>query len=74
MDYEVLLLSRIKEEYDRTGDNTVAVSEALVRCGPLVTAAAAVLAVSFTVSLSSGIGFVKMIGVGMALAVLVDAR
>ncbi|MER7077170.1 putative drug exporter of the RND superfamily [Saccharopolyspora kobensis] len=73
MDYEVFMMSRIKEEYDRTGDNETAVAVAIERSAPLITAAAAILAVSFATYASSGVIFLKMLGVGLALAVLVDA-
>lgn len=73
MDYEVFLLSRIKEEYDRTGDNTGAVAAGLERTGRLVTAAALLVAVVFVAFLSSGITYVKLLGLGLALAVLMDA-
>ena len=73
MDYEVFLLSRIKEEYDRTGDNTAAVAAGLERTGRIVTAAAAVLAVTFLAVSTSSVTFIKMFGLGMALAVLMDA-
>jgi RND superfamily putative drug exporter len=73
MDYEVFLLSRIKEEHDRTGDNLSSVAMGLERTGRIVTAAAAVLSVVFIAFATSGITFIKMFGVGMALAVLVDA-
>jgi putative drug exporter of the RND superfamily len=73
MDYEVFLLSRIKEEHDRTGDNLASVAMGLERTGRIVTAAAAVLSVVFIAFATSGITFIKMFGVGMALAVLVDA-
>ncbi|MEU6264798.1 MMPL family transporter [Saccharopolyspora shandongensis] len=73
MDYEVFMMSRIKEEYDRTGDNESAVAVAIERSAPLITAAAAILAVSFAMYASSGVLFLKMLGLGLALAVLVDA-
>jgi RND superfamily putative drug exporter len=73
MDYEVFLLSRIKEEYDRTGDNTYAVQMGLQRTGRLVTSAAALLAIVFIAFATSGVTIIKMMGVGVALAVLVDA-
>jgi RND superfamily putative drug exporter len=73
MDYEVFLLSRIKEEYDRSGDNTRAVALGLERTGRIVTAAAAVLAVTFVAFGASGVSFLKMFGVGLALAVVMDA-
>ncbi len=73
MDYEVFLLSRIKEEYDATGDNARAVAVGLERTGALVTAAAALLALVFLSFVTSGISFIKLLGLGTALAVLVDA-
>jgi len=73
MDYEVFLLSRIKEEYDATGDNARAVAVGLERTGRLVTAAAALLALVFLSFVSSDISFIKLLGLGVALAVLVDA-
>ncbi|MCI2416692.1 MMPL family transporter [Saccharopolyspora sp. K220] len=73
MDYEVFMMSRIKEEYDRTGDNESAVAVAIERSAPLITAAAAILAVSFATYAASGVVFLKMLGIGLALAVLVDA-
>ncbi len=73
MDYEVFLLSRIKEEHDRTGDVVTSVQEGIARSAPLVTAAAAILAASFAVYATSGVVFLQMLGVGMALAVVVDA-
>ncbi|MFT2016372.1 MMPL family transporter [Streptomyces sp. 796.1] len=73
MDYEVFLLSRIKEEYDRTGDNTRAVARGLERTGSTVTAAALLIAIVFLGFVISGIVYLKAIGVGLALAVLMDA-
>jgi putative drug exporter of the RND superfamily len=73
MDYEVFLLSRIKEEYDRTGDNQASVAMGLEKTGRIVTAAAALLSVVFVAFATSQITFIKMFGVGMALAVLMDA-
>ncbi|TMK83402.1 MAG: MMPL family transporter [Actinobacteria bacterium] len=73
MDYEVFLLSRIKEEYDRTGENTRSVAVGLERTGRIVTAAAALLSVVFIAFATSSITFIKMFGIGMALAVIMDA-
>ena len=73
MDYEVFLLSRIKEEYDRTGDNASAVADGLARSARVITAGAAVMV---TVFLSFVLGqdvFGKMFGIGLAAAVLIDA-
>ncbi|HKG51495.1 MAG TPA: MMPL family transporter [Actinomycetales bacterium] len=73
MDYEVFMLSRIKERYDVTGDNQEAVAFGLESTGRLVTAAAALLSVVFLAFATSGISFIKLMGVGTALAVLLDA-
>jgi RND superfamily putative drug exporter len=73
MDYEVFLLSRIKEEYDATGENVGSVALGLERTGRIVTAAALVIAVVFIAFATSGVTFLKMFGIGMTLAVLVDA-
>ncbi|MGW8763480.1 MMPL family transporter [Streptomyces sp. NPDC055815] len=73
MDYEVFMLSRIKEEYDRTGDTPAAVAWGLERSGPLITAAAVILAASFATYASSGIVYLKMLGLGMVVVILVDA-
>jgi RND superfamily putative drug exporter len=73
MDYEVFLLSRIKEEHDRTGDNTHSVAAGLERTGRLVTAASALLAITFIAFSTSGISFIKLFGVGLAVAVVMDA-
>ncbi|MFD6280077.1 MMPL family transporter [Streptomyces sp. NPDC060209] len=73
MDYEVFIMARIKEAYDRTGDNTSAVAEGIQRSAPLVTSAAAILALTFATYATGGVVFLKELGIGMALAVLVDA-
>jgi RND superfamily putative drug exporter len=73
MDYEVFLLSRIKEEHDRTGDNTHSVAMGLERTGRIVTAAAALLAVTFLAFATSGVTIIKLFGLGLALAVVMDA-
>jgi RND superfamily putative drug exporter len=73
MDYEVFLLSRIKEEHDRTGDNEASVARGLERTGRIVTAAAALIAVVFVAMISSGVSFIKLFGMGLALAVIMDA-
>jgi RND superfamily putative drug exporter len=73
MDYEVFLLSRIKEEHDRSGDNTASVAMGLERTGRIVTAAAALLAVTFLGMATSSITFIKLFGLGLALAVVMDA-
>jgi putative drug exporter of the RND superfamily len=73
MDYEVFLLSRIKEEYDRTGDTVAAVAAGLERTGRIVTTAAALLAIVFIAFATSEVSFLKLFGIGTALAILVDA-
>jgi RND superfamily putative drug exporter len=73
MDYEVFLLSRIKEEYDRSGDNDLAVAVGLEKTGRLVTAAALLLSITFFAFATSGVTFIKLFGLGLAVAVLVDA-
>jgi RND superfamily putative drug exporter len=73
MDYEVFLLSRIKEEHDRTGDNTQAVAVGLAKTGRLITAAALVLAITFAAFVTSGMSFMKLMGLGLTLAIVMDA-
>ncbi|WP_019874605.1 MMPL family transporter [Sporichthya polymorpha] len=73
MDYEVFLLSRIREEWDRTGDNTASVATGLARTGGIITSAALLLIVVIGAFATSGITFIKMIGVGLVIAILVDA-
>ncbi|MER5871008.1 MMPL family transporter [Streptomyces sp. NPDC002044] len=73
MDYGVFLISRIKEEYDRTGDHEGAVSAGLARTGGLITAAAVILAVVMVAIGTSRVTNTKMLGLGIALAVLMDA-
>lgn len=73
MDYEVFLLSRIKEEYDISGDNERAVEVGLGKTGPIVTAAALLLALVFAAIATSSVTVVKMLGVGMVIAVISDA-
>jgi len=73
MDYEVFLISRIKEEYDRTGDNALAVADGLAKSAKVITAGAAVM---ITVFLSFVLGqavYGKMFGIGLAAAVFIDA-
>jgi RND superfamily putative drug exporter len=73
MDYEVFLLSRIKEEYDRTGDNAASVALGLERTGRIVTAAALLLSIVFVAFATSSVIFIKLFGVGLTIAVLADA-
>ncbi len=73
MDYEVFLMSRIREQYDLTGDNTTAVATGLQRTGGIITSAALLLVVVIGAFSLSGITFIKMIGVAMLIAIVVDA-
>ncbi len=73
MDYEVLLLSRVREEYDRSGDNTLAVARGLEKTGRLITSAALLLIIVIGAFATSEIIFIKQIGAGMALAIALDA-
>jgi RND superfamily putative drug exporter len=73
MDYEVLLLSRIQEAYRRTGDNTASVAEGLARTAGVITGAALIMVVVFSAFALAESITIKSIGVGMAIAVLIDA-
>jgi putative drug exporter of the RND superfamily len=73
MDYEVFLLSRIKEAWDETGDNDLAVALGLQRTGRIVTSAAALLVIVFAGFMAAGMLTIKQIGLGTVLAVLLDA-
>jgi RND superfamily putative drug exporter len=73
MDYGVLLLSRIQEEYRRRPDNAAAVAAGLERTGRIITAAAAIMAAVFFSFALGDLVVVKAIGIGLGLAVVVDA-
>jgi uncharacterized membrane protein YdfJ with MMPL/SSD domain len=73
MDYEVFLLSRIRERYDVTGDNTAAVASGLQRTGGLITSLALLLVIVVGAFSASGVTFIKLLGVGMIVALVVDA-
>jgi RND superfamily putative drug exporter len=73
MDYEVFLLSRVRERYDVTGDNTAAVASGLQRTGGLITSLALLLIIVVGAFSASGITFIKLLGVGMIVALIVDA-
>jgi trehalose monomycolate/heme transporter len=73
MDYEVFLLSRIRERYDETGDNTVAVAAGVQRTGGLITSLALLLVVVVGLFSASSITFLKLLGVGMIVALVVDS-
>jgi len=73
MDYQVFMLARIKEEYDRTGDNATAVVNGIARTGRVVTSAAILISIVCVVWISSGISYMKAFGIGLPLAILMDA-
>jgi RND superfamily putative drug exporter len=73
MDYEVFLLSRIKEVHDETGDNDLAVAVGLQRSGRIITSAAALIVIVFAGFAAGEVLAIKQLGVGLAIAVLVDA-
>jgi len=73
MDYEVFLLSRIKEEYDRDHDNAAAVAHGLAKTARLITAAAAIMICVFGSFVLSDLRVLKLLGFGLAFAVLIDA-
>jgi len=73
MDYEVFLLSRIREQWDHSGDNDLAVATGVQKTGRIITSAAVLLAVVIGAFATSGIVFMKMLGIGMLVALLVDA-
>jgi RND superfamily putative drug exporter len=73
MDYEVFLVSRIHEEWVRTGDNTTAVTRGLAATGRVITAAGAIMVVIFTSFIFGGERTIKLFGLGFAVAVFLDA-
>jgi RND superfamily putative drug exporter len=73
MDYEMFLLSRIKEEHDAGSDSVQAVTAGLQRSGRIITAAAVLIALVFVTFVSSGVTNIKELGVGVAFAILADA-
>ncbi|NJM47375.1 MAG: MMPL family transporter [Alkalinema sp. RU_4_3] len=73
MDYEVFLLTRIKEIYDETGDNSRSVVEGLEYTGSIITSAAALMIIVTGAFALTSIIFMKALGLGIALAILVDA-
>ncbi|MEV1143203.1 MMPL family transporter [Micromonospora sp. NPDC049799] len=72
-DYEVFLLSRVREEWDRTGDNTAAVTAGLQATGRIITAAALLLIIVVAGFATGSMSYIKLIGVGMIVAIVVDA-
>lgn len=73
MDYEVFLLTRIKEEYERTGDNAASVAKGLERSGKIITSAAVIVVVVGAAFSTADIVIIKALGLGISLAVLLDA-
>ncbi len=73
MDYELFLLSRIKEQHEAGHNTTESVALGLQKSGRIITAAAMVLAVSFFAFITSGVTMVKMMGIGISFAILLDA-
>ncbi|MEX2226812.1 MAG: MMPL family transporter [Dehalococcoidia bacterium] len=73
MDYEVFLLSRIREEYDRTGDNARAVADGLAATGRVISAAAAIMVCVFGAFVLGGLRDLKLFGFGLAFAIFIDA-
>jgi RND superfamily putative drug exporter len=73
MDYEVFLMSRIKELHDGGASNADAVAHGLARTGRIVSTAAALLAVSFFAFATSKVSFIQFFGLGTGLAILIDA-
>jgi putative drug exporter of the RND superfamily len=77
MDYEVFLISRIREYWLDSGrtraDNDEAVALGLARTGRVVTAAALLMAISFAALIAAQVAFMRMFGLGLTLAILVDA-
>ena len=73
MDYEVFVISRVKELHDRGVDRVGAVTGGLARTGRIVSAAAVLLAVSFFAFVSGSVSFLQMFGLGSGLGILIDA-
>jgi RND superfamily putative drug exporter len=73
MDYEVFLLSRVREEYRRTGDNAESVARGLAGTGRVITSAALIMIVVFLSFVASPVPSLKMLGLGLATAILIDA-
>lgn len=73
MDYEIFLISRIKEQYEVTKDNSEAVAQGLQRTGRIITSAALLIVIVFAGFVAGEVLTIKQLGVGLALAVIVDA-
>jgi RND superfamily putative drug exporter len=72
MDYEVFLVSRIREQYDTLGDSTAAVATGLQKIGRLIASAALLMCVPLAAMATSGVLMMKLFGVGMVFAILAD--
>ena len=73
MDYEVFLLSRIKERYEIHGDNRLAVAEGLASSAHVITSAALIMVSVFGVFVLTGVPSIKQLGLGNAVAIAIDA-
>ena len=73
MDYEVFMLSRIKERYQATGDNRRAVAEGLAASAKTISSAALIMVAVFAIFAGTGVPQIKEIGVGLAVAIALDA-
>ena len=73
MDYEVFLLSRIRERYEAHGDNRRAVAEGLASSAPTISSAALIMTAVFTVFVFTGVPSIKELGLGNAVAIALDA-
>ena len=73
MDYEVFLLSRVREQWDLTGDNTLSVATGVQKTGRIITSAALLLAVVIGAFATSGLVFMKLVGIGMLVASISSA-
>jgi len=73
IDYEVFILSRMRETYDHTGDTSTAVIEGIGRTGRLVTSAALILTLAFVAMSTAPLSFLKMLATGLAAGILIDA-
>jgi RND superfamily putative drug exporter len=73
MDYEVFLLSRIRERYEATGDNKTAVAQGLAASAKTISSAALIMVAVFTIFAGTGVPSVKEIGLGLAVAIALDA-
>jgi RND superfamily putative drug exporter len=73
MDYEVFLVSRIREEYLKDGNTVRAVADGLAKTARVITAAAAIMVVVFLAFLAAPDAFLKLFGIGLATAIFLDA-